>query len=100
MNMIEKLRAKEHFTKHELKCLVFGDFENDEDDLIEIVETIPGEDHRWHREMTTILKCGNEYWAVLWMEGLTEMQENDFWDQPYRVKPVKRKVVVTEYEVI
>lgn len=58
-----------------------------------------GETHRWHREVTSIVKLGNRYFAVKWYQGLTEMQENEFFDQPYEVelKEYEKTITVKEW---
>ena len=60
---------------------------NDEKHNNEEVETEEGEDGRWTRGMDTIFKLGeDEYWCIPWRKGLTEYQEDEFWDDPYRVE--------------
>ena len=61
------------------------------------VKDIEGSDHRWQREMTTVFEVGGRLFALDWMKGLTEMQENDFWEQPYEVKEVTKMVEVKKY---
>lgn len=60
----------------------------------EYVDEIEGEDHRWTREMQTIFKIGEQYYAIDWMRGLTEMQDNEYWDDPYKVER-KEEIVTT-----
>lgn len=50
--------------------------------------------------METIIQVGNDLWAILWNRGLTECQENEFWEQPYRVERKKRVVTQVYYEKI
>ena len=59
-----------------------------------------GENHRWNRPATTIFKVEDRLFALDWWQGLTEMQENEFYDQPYEVKEVKKMVEITKYERI
>ncbi len=61
------------------------------------VKEIEGSDHRWQREMTTVFEVGGRLFALDWMKGLTEMQDNDFWEQPYEVREVTKMVEVKEY---
>lgn len=50
-----------------------------------------GENRRWSRSITSYFsyeKDGEKkYFALDWEEGLTEMQENEFYSQPYFVTP-------------
>ena len=50
--------------------------------------------------METIFKIGNDLWAVPWHRGLTECQEDEFWDQPYRVVKKTRTITETYYETL
>lgn len=71
------------------------------------VATQEGDDHRWWREMTEIVKDPDHaLWAFDWKSGLTESQENEFpWEnynapddeetEVYSVRPVVK--TVTEY---
>lgn len=59
----------------------------------EYVDEIEGEDHRWDREMKTIFKICEKYYAIDWRKGLTEMQENGYWDDPYEVE--RKEEIVT-----
>lgn len=101
MTIIEKLYQSEVLLEKELECLAFGySFcECDElgNDYI-FEEEIEGEDNRWTKDMETIFRVGTDYWCLPWQRGLTEYQENEFWDQPYRVVPKTEQIVVTRYE--
>lgn len=69
-------------------------------DCCEYVTNIEGDDHRWQREVSTIIKTGDRYWRIDWMRALTETSENDFWEQPVEVRPETRVIPaheVTEY---
>ena len=59
-----------------------------------------GENHRWNIPATTIFKVEDRLFALDWWEGLTEHQENEFYEQPYEVKEVKKMIEITEYERI
>lgn len=64
------------------------------------VDTQYGENHRWNRPATTIFRVEDRLFALDWWQGLTEIQENEFYDQPYEVKAVKKVVEITKYERI
>ena len=61
------------------------------------VDRIEGENRRWSRSVQSIVALGDRYFAIDWEEGLTEMQENEFYDQPYEVKKIEKTVVVEEW---
>lgn len=44
-----------------------------------------GKEYRWDREMLTVFKIGDKFYAVSWRQGLTENQENWYDNQPYEV---------------
>ena len=81
----------EKFTEEELSYLRW--------EFVE-VDTQYGEKHRWNRPATTIFRVEDRLFALDWWEGLTEMQEHEFYDQPYEVKAVKKMIEVTKYERI
>lgn len=62
-----------------------------------IVDEILGEEHRWTREIKTIIDVDGQYFAIDWLRGLTECQENEFWEQPYPV--IKKEEVVIEKKI-
>lgn len=71
------------FTEEEVEYLVSeGD----------IVQEIEGEDRRWLRGMTTVIRTDdNKLFALDWDQGLTENQENEYFDGEY--EEVYEKVV-------
>ena len=71
--------------EQELQCLVvwFG------------IETSFGEEHRWQKEAKTIVKLNDRYFAVDWYQGLTELQDNGFYDQPYEVELKEYQKTIT-----
>ena len=93
MTIIEKMYAGEKLSRDELKALVYEDAEDD----YEIITQSEGSEGRWTRAMDTIIKTGKDYWDIPWDRGLTEHQENEFWEQPFRVKPVKEVITVTRW---
>lgn len=67
-----------------------------------VVETQHGENRRWSRSVRSILEIGGRYFALDWDEGLTEMQENEFYNQPIEVekKEYTKTITVTEWNEI
>lgn len=66
----------------------------------EYIDQWEGEDHRWDREIFTIIKFENQYFEIPWRKGLTEYQENTYWDQPFEVFPRTYQKTVTIREWI
>lgn len=88
--MVEKIDKGENLTEKELRTLVFECNE---------VSRSKGENRRWSRSVESIVELCGRYFAVMWEEGLTECQENEFYDQPYEVeeKTYEKTVTVTEW---
>lgn len=91
--IIDKLKNKEKFSKSEIKEILW-DFEQ--------VWEEEGVDHRWSRDISTVVKIGEYFVRIDWQKGLTECQENEFWNQPYLVKQHKytKTIEVEEWEKI
>ena len=89
--MLEKIVKGERLTESELSTLVYEGAEVDE---------IEGGDTRWTRCMTTVINLCGKNVAIDWQKGLTECQENEFYDQPYFVEKKERVVTVFDWEKI
>ena len=63
----------------------------------EHVDKIEGENRRWSRSVTSIVQLGERYFSIDWEEGLTEMQENEYDNQPVEVKQKTEMVEVTKW---
>lgn len=101
--IMERFKAGEKLTENDRMSLAYGDnYRGSElDDDYEEVATEEGEDGRWTRGMDTIFKLGeDEHWCIPWRKGLTEYQEDEFWDDPYRVKKVVKTIQVETWEAI
>ena len=97
MTIIEKLYAGKNLDEYERKCLAYGDGNLGEYEWVDEVRYDSG---RWSQSMETIFQVGNDLWAVPWHRGLTECQEDEFWDQPYRVVKKTRVITETYYETL
>lgn len=102
MTIIEKIYAGENLSEEELEYLATGfcwDDELESGDYEEIDE-VEGDSGRWTQSVETIISVGGVLWCIPWKKGLTEMQENEFYWQPYRV--IRKERIVTEvyYEKI
>lgn len=79
----------------------------DEDELEELAEEYAdedkreyGENGRWTRPVYDIIQLGNRYYSLAWEKGLTEYQENSFFNQPERVYPTRSLQVIEEVNYI
>lgn len=82
-----KILSNLKLTETERKYCVWGE-------VGEYVDEIEGNNHRWNREMKTIFKIREQHYAIDWMRGLTEMQENEYWNDPYKVE--RKEEIVTK----
>lgn len=101
--IMERFKAGESLTEDDYMALAYGEDRDDSvlDDNYKKVTEIEGDDDRWTCEMETIFKLGeDEYWSIPWCKGLTEYQEDEFWDDPYRVKKVVKTIQVETWEAI
>ena len=85
---VNKLKFGEKLSEGELKTLVYDGVEVDE---------IEGDSGRWTQSVETIIDIDGDLWAIDWQRGLTEYQENEFYNQPYKVVKKERQVIITEY---
>lgn len=88
--ILNKIDAGEKLDESELRSLRW---EFDE------VESQYGENRRWSRSVRSIIEIGGRYFALDWEEGLTELQEHEFYNQPIEVekKEYSKTIVVTEW---
>lgn len=93
MTVREKLESGMRLSEDELCGLAYGD----ECDFA-IVHEAKGKNRRWSRSMRTVLKDEETgtLWCVDWEDGLTESQEDEFYDQPYKVTLEQVPVTVTK----
>lgn len=86
--MVQKILDGEKLSEKELREII--DFEIDRED---------GDNRRWSRTVTSILSMCGRYFALEWEEGLTEYQENEYYNQPYEVmkKTYQKTITVTEW---
>lgn len=72
-----------------------------EDEISELAGLDPvyqeeGSEGRWDRQMTTVVKLLDDHYAINWSRGLTESQENSFYEQPYLAEIEVKDVVVSK----
>jgi len=87
LDMMEKIDNKIKLTESEIEELVWG-FS---------IDTKYGENRRWSRSVQSIIDLNGRYFAIDWEEGLTELQDNAFYEQPYEVVKTEKTIVVTEW---
>lgn len=63
----------------------------------ERVDLVCGKRDRWTQAYTTCYKVGDHYFALDWHEGLTENQDDEFYDQPYEVTRTEMTETRTVY---
>ena len=85
--MYDKITEGIDLTKGELKELVF-DYQ---------FEELEGDRGRWSITTQSIVELRDKCFAIDWEKGATEMQENEFYNQPYEVKKVEKMGPVTEW---
>ena len=59
------------------------------------IKDIEGDSGRWSRMISSIIEFNNQTYILFWENGLTEYQENSFYEQPVKVKIEKVTKVVT-----
>ena len=86
--MLSKIDNGEELTRREIRELTWKAFDCEE-----------GENRRWTRTVTSYVELCGRTFSVDWEEGLTEYQENEFYDQPYEVelKTYEKTIVVKEW---
>ena len=88
-DLLAKIDAGEPLTERELGIITL-DFE---------IETIEHGTGRWHTYVETICELCDRTFSVKWNRGLTERQENEYYNQPVEVRKntYVKPVVVTEW---
>ena len=102
MTIIEKLYAGEKLSEAELKAIVWGGYRYCNTPLgdYEFVDEVEGDRGRWTQRVQTIIRVEQDLWCVLWEAGLTEEQEDMFYEQPYKVQRKERVVTEVYYEPV
>lgn len=75
----------------ELETKIYNGEELTEDELREFVQEysavyeVKGDEGRWTVQITSIFQINDKLFAIDWDRGLTELQESEFYCQPYEV---------------
>ena len=87
--IVNKIDNKEKLTRDELSEIIFS-YE---------VDSEYGDNRRWSRTVSTVVELCGRFFMVDWEEGLTESQENEYYNQPYEVKKhtYEKTITVTEW---
>lgn len=88
MTIAEKMTHHVELSDNNVRVLVYQDYY---DEGIKFIDKIEGEEHRWHRKNTLIFYNYNDekYYSICYYRALTELQENDFWEQiAHEVEPI------------
>lgn len=89
--MLGKIDRGETLTEEELRELVF-EYEHETTNI--------GDKLRWTQPKRTIVKLDDRYFRINWQEALTEMQGNEFDNQPVEVEQYEKVIVVKEWRDI
>lgn len=96
--LLDALYSGKHLNEKDIKYLLW--------DLGYEVDFQEFDMGRWTQYVSSIIKLPDpndlntytdDLWCIDWERGLTELQENAFYEQPYRVKCVEKTVVVKTY---
>lgn len=65
----------------------------------EEIDRVEDENRRWSRWVEVIIKWNGKFYSIGYDEGLTEHQEDGYYDSGIiEVKPVKKMVEITEWQ--
>ena len=53
----------------------------------------------WSRTITSYIQLRERWFEIQWEEGLTEMQENSYYDQPVEVNLKTWEEIVPEHKI-
>ena len=87
--MLAKIDAGEKLSEYELRSLCYEYSICDEE----------GDSGRWTQWIDSIIDFDGRYFMIPWQRGLTECQENEFYEQPVEVRKhtYEKTIKVTEW---
>lgn len=88
---VMKLDLGEKLKENEIRNLLYNSDE---------VYQEKDEDRRWSRSVTTVVRINDKLYAIEWEEGLTENQENEFYNQPYEVELEQKPVTIIQTVIV
>lgn len=83
---LDKYDSGAKFTEQEIRDAIW-DFHQ--------VEEIEHGHRRWTESMTTIVQVADRFFKIDWERGLTECQDDEYWDQPVEVTPHEYEKTIT-----
>lgn len=88
----------DEFNETELRDIFWLDFDEDAEDTCRLIEEEYGEPSRWTRDHTRWVSINERFFELNRDEGLTELQDTNYWLQPQEVNwtEVTRTITVTE----
>lgn len=89
--ILGKIDTGEKLSEKELRDLQYNFHE---------VDSIYGDNRRWSRSVRSIFEIGDRFFALDWEEGLTEYQEDEYYNQPVEVvkHEYQKTITVTEWQ--
>ena len=92
-----KYDNKEQFTESELSLLFWGDFDDEDDSEVKLIDTYQGENRRWSYTCCHYYQIKDRYFVFEAEIGLTEYQDNFYNTQPQEMKlTIEKKVITVE----
>ena len=89
--MSMKLKAGEDLSDSDINSLIYN---------FDEIHREEGEDRRWSKSVLSVVDIEGELYAIEWEQGLTENQENEFYNQPYPVELKTEEVVIKKTTVV
>lgn len=89
--MSMKLKAGESLSGSEINDLI-SNFDE--------VHREEGEDRRWSKSVLSVIDIEGDLYAIEWEQGLTENQENEFYNQPYPCTLKTKEIVIKKTTVV
>lgn len=83
--MLKKLNAGESLSEDEIKSLV---------NELDVAYEEEGGDRRWSKSMLSVVDLLDNLFAIQWEKGLTENQDNSYYEQPYPVELKKEERII------
>lgn len=89
--MSMKLKARKNLSSLDIRDLIYNFNE---------VHREEGEDRRWSKSVLSVIDIEGELYAIEWEQGLTENQENEFYNQPYSCTLKTKEIVIKKTMVV
>lgn len=96
-DFLSRYDAGEQFSERELEDIFYMDFEDNDYDC-QVIEEEYDEPHRWVRPHTRWVSINGRCFELNRYEALTELQDNEYWQQPQEVIMTQETRVITVVE--